>query len=161
MLTLREATADDVSIVLQLIRELAIYEREPDAVVATEADLLRDGFGERPAFQVLLAEWSSAPVGFAFYFFNYSTWVGRRGLYLEDLFVRPEARGRGIGKALLVRLAQIAAQAGCARMSWAVLDWNTPAREFYRSIGAQELPAWMTVRLDAGAIARLAQGRVT
>src|SRR5690349_7310215 len=108
MLHIRPATRDDVPLILQFIRDLAEYEREPQAAVATDADLLRDGFGPEPKFRVVIAEWDGSPAGFAFYFYNYSTWQGRPGIYLEDLFVRPLHRGRGIGKALLVHLAQIA-----------------------------------------------------
>lgn len=156
MISIRPATAADVPLVLALVRELAAYEREPDAVVATEADLLRDGFGEAPKFHVLLAERDGVPAGFAFYFFSYSTWRGRPTLYLEDLFVRPEHRKHGIGLALMRRLARIAVDLGCPRFVWEVLDWNEPALRFYASIGAEVLRAWLNVRLEGDALARLA-----
>jgi GNAT superfamily N-acetyltransferase len=160
MLSLRPAEARDVPDILQLIRELAAYEREPDAVTATEADLLRDGFGERPRFHVVMAEWDRRPVGFAFYFYNYSTWQGRRGLYLEDLFVKPERRGQGIGKALLVHLARIAVAEGCGRYQWQVLDWNQPAIDFYERMGARIHREWLTARVAGDALARLAAEEV-
>jgi GNAT superfamily N-acetyltransferase len=157
-LVLRDATRDDVPAILQLIRDLAEYEKEPQAAVATEADLLRDGFGERPLFRVVLAEWNGELAGFAFYFLNYSTWQGRPGLYLEDLFVRPAHRGRGIGKALLVHLAGIALRENCGRFVWQVLDWNEPALRFYESLGAKVMKEWLTMRVDGEALRRLAQG---
>lgn len=160
MLHIRPAETADVPVILRLIRGLAEYERAPGAVTATEADLLRDGFGARPLFHVLLAEWDGAPVGFAFYFFNYSTWQGRPGLYLEDLFVDPPFRGCGIGKALLVHLAQIAVSRGCGRYQWQVLDWNEPAIRFYESMGAQVLREWLTVRVEGDGLARLAAADV-
>jgi GNAT superfamily N-acetyltransferase len=154
--TIRPAVAADVPLILEFIRGLAIYEREPDAVTATEADLLRDGFGENPYYQCLIAESDGRPAGFAFYFFNYSTWEGRPGLYLEDLYVNPEFRGLGIGKALLARVAAIAVEKGCPRLQWEVLDWNTPAIEFYQALGAEFLDAWRNVRMTEEAITRLA-----
>jgi GNAT superfamily N-acetyltransferase len=167
MLHLRPATATDVPVILALIRELAIYEREPDAVIAAEADLLRDGFGERPAFHVLLAEWraggpeAEAPaevVGFAFYFYAYSTWVGRESLHLEDLFVLPSHRGRGIGLGLMRALARTAVERGCRRFQWQVLDWNAPAIRFYESLGARVLGEWQSVRIEGEALEALASG---
>lgn len=148
--------AADVPLILELIRGLAIYEREPDAVTATEEDLLRDGFGAEPFFHCLIAEHDGRAAGFAFYFFNYSTWLGRPGLYLEDLFVQPEFRGLGIGKALLAQVAAIAVEKGCPRLQWEVLDWNTPAVEFYRALGASFLDEWRNVRMTGDAIAALA-----
>ncbi len=156
MLHLRPATRADVPLILSLIRELATYERDPDAVVATEDQLARDGFGERPLFQVTLAEWNGAPVGFAFWFFAYSTWRGQPTLFLEDLFVRPEARGHGIGKAMMRFLARTALDAGCGRFVWQVLDWNTPSIEFYESLGAKVVREWLTCRLDGEALRALA-----
>lgn len=157
-LNIRHATSHDTGEILQFIRALAAYEREPDAVQATEADLLRHGFGENPYFACLLAEEDGAPAGFALYFFDYSTWLGRPGLYLEDVFVHPRYRGRGIGKALLKRLAAIAVEKGCARMKWEVLDWNTPAIEFYSALGAKLKQEWLNVQLDGDALRRLAGG---
>ena len=157
MLVIRPAEAADVPLILRLIRALAAYEREPDAVVATEADLLRDGFGPTPRFQVLIAEDAGEPAGFAFYFFAYSTWRGRAALYLEDLFVPIEHRKKGIGLALMRRLARIAVDAGCARFVWEVLDWNEPAIRFYESLGAEVLRSWLNVRMEGEALARLAE----
>ena len=165
MLHLRPASADDVPAILGLIRELATYEREPEAVVATEADLRRDGFearsdGEGPAFRVLLAEWTEGEatetIGFAFWFFTYSTWEGRRCLDLEDLFVKPVHRGRGAGLALMRALAREAEASGCTRFNWQVLDWNEPAIAFYERLGARLQPAWRSVRLEGDALRALA-----
>jgi GNAT superfamily N-acetyltransferase len=169
-LTVRPATPDDIPQILAFIRELADYEREPAAAVATHADLLRDGFTEPKRFHCLIAEVESLPTdnlqpatcnflpaGFALYFFNYSTWRGHAGLYLEDLFVRPAFRGKGIGKALLSRVAAIAVAEGCPRFEWAVLNWNTPAIDFYNAIGAVPMSEWTTMRLAGDALARLGQ----
>lgn len=155
-LTIRPATAADVPQILGFIHALAVYERAPDAVSATEADLLRDGFGPHPYYSCLIAELDGRPVGFAFYFFDYSTWLGRPGIYLEDLFVYPDSRGLGIGKALLQRVAAIAIEKGCARLKWQVLDWNTPAIEFYTAMGAEFMDEWRTVRLSGDPLLRLA-----
>jgi len=154
--TIRPAAPADVPLILEFIRALAAFEREPDAVTATEADLLRDGFGAQPYYHCLIAEQDGQPAGFAFYFFNYSTWTGRPGLYLEDLFVNPEFRGLGIGKALLARVAAIAVEKNCPRLQWEVLDWNTPAIEFYKSLGAGFLDEWRNVRMTGEALANLA-----
>jgi GNAT superfamily N-acetyltransferase len=154
--SIRKAAAEDVPLILEFIRQLAVYEREPDAVTATEADLLRDGFGENPYYFCLIAESDGLPAGFAFYFFNYSTWTGRPGLYLEDLFVNPEFRGLGIGKALLARVAAIAVEKDCPRLQWEVLDWNTPAVDFYAVLGANFLDEWRNVRMTGEALERLA-----
>jgi GNAT superfamily N-acetyltransferase len=155
-ITIRPATAADVPQILNFIRALATYEREPDAVTATEADLLRDGFGANPFYFCLIAEVGDQPAGFAFYFFNYSTWMGRPGLYLEDLFVHPEFRGLGIGKALLERVAANAVAKNCPRLQWEVLDWNTPAIDFYKAMGAEFMDAWRNVRVTGEALNRLA-----
>ncbi|MDP9039027.1 MAG: GNAT family N-acetyltransferase [Acidobacteriota bacterium] len=160
-LTIRPAAPADVPQILAFIRELALYEREPEAALATEADLLRDGFPTHPAqparFLCLLAEWDGHPAGFALFFFTYSTWRGHAGIYLEDLFVRPALRGKGIGKALLASVARIAVAEGCPRLEWAVLDWNTPAIDFYRSVGATPMSEWTTMRLTGEALPALAQ----
>lgn len=156
MLHLRPATRTDVPLILAFIRELATYERDPAAVVATEEALLRDGFGERPLFQVTIAEWSGEPVGFAFWFLAYSTWRGQPTLYLEDLFIRPGARGRGIGKEMMRYLARTALDIGCGRFVWQVLDWNTPSIEFYESLGAKVVREWLTCRVDGDALRALA-----
>jgi GNAT superfamily N-acetyltransferase len=154
--TIRPATPDDVETILDFIRKLAIYEREPDAVTATTEDLRLHGFGENPYFHCLICEQDDLPVGFALYFFDYSTWLGRPGLYLEDVFVDPPFRGMGFGKALLEELAKIAIKKGCARMKWEVLDWNTPAIDFYQSMGAELQKEWLNVRLSGKALRRLA-----
>ena len=155
--SIRRAEIDDISTSLSLIRELAEYERAPDDVVATEAGLREVLFGAAPAAQVLIAYENDLAVGFAVFFHNFSTWLGRAGLYLEDLFVRPEHRGKGYGRALLTRLAQIACERGCGRMEWAVLDWNDPAIQFYRKLGAKPMDEWTVFRLDREGIRRLAE----
>ena len=147
MLEIRPATSADIPTILGFIRELAIYEREPDAVLATEADLLRDGWGPTPRFTALIAEYEGAPAGFALYFTSYSTWRGHHGIRLEDLYVTPALRGKGIGKALLRKLAQIAVEQGCPRLEWDVLEWNAPAIAVYESIGAKILTEWRIMRL--------------
>jgi GNAT superfamily N-acetyltransferase len=156
-LRIRPATPDDIPQILAFIRELADYEREPASAVATHADLLRDGFTEPKRFHCQIAEYEGAPAGFALYFYNYSTWRGHAGIYLEDLFVRPTFRGKGIGKALLSRVAAIAGAEGCPRFEWAVLNWNTPAIDFYDAIGAVPMSEWTTMRLAGDALARLGQ----
>ena len=153
---IRPARVDDVPIILELIRDLATYERAPNEVTATEKRLVDVLFGERPAAEVLLAFEGETPVGFAVYFYNFSTWLGRPGLYLEDLFVKPEKRGKGYGRALLVELARIARDRGCGRMEWAVLDWNEPAIKFYRALGAKPMDEWTVFRLTRDEIASLA-----
>ena len=155
--TIRRATAEDVGLILTLVRELALYEKEPDAVVAREEDYLRDGFGPQPKFHVLIAEADGVAVGFAFYFFGYSTWQGHSVLKLEDLFVRPDARKHGTGRALMQRLAEIALEEGCTRFEWQVLDWNTPAKDFYDRLGARVLPEWEQVRITDPALSSLAK----
>src|ERR1700693_4651966 len=134
MLSIRPAIPEDIPLILGFIRELAVYERPPEQAVARSEDLLRDGRGEAPKFRVLIADWERQPAGFALFFYNYSTWQGRPGLYLEDLFVRPAYRGKGIGKALLVHLAKIAVTENCGRFQWAVLDWNQPSIDFYEAL---------------------------
>lgn len=154
--TLRAATRDDVPLILTFIRELADYEREPDAVQADEATLAANLFGERPGAEVVIAEADGRPAGFALFFHNFSTWLGRRGLYLEDLFVRPEFRGRGVGLMLMAYLARLAVERGCGRFEWSVLDWNTPAIDFYRSLGAVPMDAWTVQRMTGDALQALA-----
>ena len=153
---IRPATAADVPIILELIRALAAYERAPNDVTATEDGLSKVLFGEKPAAEVLLAFKNETAVGFAVFFHNFSTWLGRPGLYLEDLFVRPEDRGKGYGRALLIHLAKIARDRGCGRMEWAVLDWNEPAIQFYRKLGAKSMDEWTVFRLKRDGIAKLA-----
>jgi len=155
-LHIRPATPADIPDILAFIRELAEYEREPASAIATPADLLRDGFGPTPRFHCLIALWDGQPVGFALYFYNYSTWRGHAGIYLEDLFVRPPFRGKGIGKALFSAVAAIAVEEGCPRFEWAVLDWNTPAIDFYNSLGAPPLSEWTIMRLSGDPLHALA-----
>jgi GNAT superfamily N-acetyltransferase len=155
-LHIRPATPDDVSTILHFIRELAAYEREPHAVVATEADLLRDGWEEPARFTALIAEYDGVAAGFALYFTTYSTWRGHHGIRLEDIYVTPALRGHGIGKALLARLARIAVDEGCPRLEWDVLDWNEPAIAMYRRIGAKMLTEWRIMRLSDDALQALA-----
>src|SRR6266576_1037952 len=151
------ARVEDVPIILDLIRDLATYERAPNEVTATEEQLVDVLFGEKPVAEVLLAFEGKSPVGFAVFFHNFSTWLGRPGLYLEDLFVKPDKRGKGYGRALLVDLAKVARDRGCGRMEWAVLDWNEPAIKFYRSLGAKPMEEWTVFRLTHDGIAKLAQ----
>jgi GNAT superfamily N-acetyltransferase len=159
-LNLRSATPADVPQILTFIRDLATYEREPDAVLATEADLLRDGFGPNKRFDCIIAELTSTDTttaaGFALYFYNYSTWRGHAGIYLEDLYVSPEHRGKGIGKALLTRVAAIAVAEGCPRYEWAVLDWNTPSIDFYHQLGAVMKSDWKGMQVSGDALTALA-----
>ncbi|WP_415855667.1 GNAT family N-acetyltransferase [Sinomonas sp. G460-2] len=150
---LRPATPDDVPSILELIHELAIYEREPDAVKTTAPVLAEQLFGDSPAIFAHVVEDGDGVMGFALWFLNYSTWEGTHGIYLEDLYVRPEARGRGYGKALLAELARIAVERGYARVEWSVLKWNEPSIGFYRSIGAAPLEEWDTFRLTGSALA--------
>jgi GNAT superfamily N-acetyltransferase len=158
-LTIRPASANDVPTIFELIRALATYERAPNEVTATEEGLTEVLFGEKPASEVLLAFEGERAVGFAVFFHNFSTWLGRPGLYLEDLFVRPEDRGKGYGRALLVHLAKIARDRRCGRMEWAVLDWNEPAIEFYRELGAKPMNEWTVFRLTRDEISKLADSR--
>ena len=154
--TVRVATAADAPLILEFIRELAEYERLLPEVEAREADIRRDLFGENPRCFCEIAEHEGVPVGFALWFYNYSTFRGRAGIYLEDLFVRPEARGVGAGKALLRRLAQRCVEADLGRLEWAVLNWNEPSIAFYDSLGAGAMTEWTVRRLDGEALGRLA-----
>jgi len=171
MINIRPATPADVPTMLRFIHELAIYEREPDAVIATEADLLRDGFSLAPdgtaidapiRFRTLIVDYSespaeaSIPAGFALFFTSYSTWLGHHGIRLEDLYVTPSLRGKGIGRALLTCLAQIAVAEGCPRLEWDVLEWNAPAIAVYEKIGARILTEWRIMRLSGDALHALA-----
>jgi len=159
MLTIRPATAKDAALIVEFIRELAEYERAPEQAIVSKEDILRDGFpapGATPRFWCLIAEWEGKPAGFALYFFNYSTWLGRWGLYLEDLFVRPDVRGKGVGKALLRELAHIAVKKQCYGMKWVVLDWNQTAIDFYQGIGAEIMKEWQTVRIMGDPMKQLA-----
>ena len=155
-MNIRPATPADVPTILRFIHELAAYERDPAAVVATEADLLRDGWGPAPRFTALIADLNEEAAGFALYFTSYSTWRGHHGIRLEDLYVTPSLRGKGIGKALLARLAAIAVEQGCPRLEWDVLDWNAPAIAVYEAIGAQIHTEWRIMRLAGDALQTLA-----
>ena len=161
MTVIRPAAVADVAVILRFVRDLAAFEREPDAVLATEATLAAALFGPDPAAEAVIAEVDGGAVGFAVYFHNFSTWTGRRGLYLEDLYVTPAARGRGVGKALLRHLAALAVARDCARFEWSVLDWNADAIAFYRSVGAVGMEDWTVQRLSGDALAALAAGPVS
>ncbi len=156
LLSIRPATVDDVPLIRALIAELAEYDRLAEAAVATDADLRAQLFGVAPAAEVLIGEVDGEPAGFALFFHNFSTFLGKRGLYLEDLFVRPAARGVGLGKHLMAALARIAVQRDCGRFEWSVLDWNTPAIGFYRRIGAVGMDEWTVQRLEGEALHALA-----
>jgi GNAT superfamily N-acetyltransferase len=156
-LTIAKATKTDVPLILSFIRGLAEYERLSNEVVATEESLNDTLFGDHPGAEVLIASLDGAPVGFALFFHNYSTFLGQRGLYLEDLFVRPEARGKGIGRALLAHLAKIAVERKCGRLEWAVLDWNEPAIRFYKGLGAKPMDEWRTFRVTGTELSSLAE----
>ena len=156
MLNIRPATREDAPTIADLVRELAVYEKLAHEAQARPADFVRELESANPVIHVLIAEWNGEPVGFALYFFNFSTFVGRPGLYLEDLFVRPAQRSHGIGRALLRALARIAEQRGCGRMEWAVLDWNEPALRFYKTLEARQMKEWIIHRLTPVEIARLA-----
>lgn len=154
MISIRPANASDVPLLVTLIHEFAAFERLP--VTVTEASLLRDGFGQRPRFRVLIAEWDGQPAGYAFFFDYYSTFEGRAGLFLEDVYVRERYRSRKIGSALMASVAAVARAENCFGVRWQVLDWNTPAIDFYRKIGAEFLDEWKTVSLQGDAFERLA-----
>jgi GNAT superfamily N-acetyltransferase len=154
---IRPAVRADVPVILALIRGLADFENEPDAVAASEDLLAHHLFGPLPGAEVVIAELDDAPVAFALFFHNFSTWEGRRGLYLEDLFVVEEARRRGVGRALMAHLARLAVERDCARFEWSVLDWNTPAIGFYRGIGAVGMDEWTVQRLAGDALTALAR----
>lgn len=155
--TVRPAVEADADLLLSFVKELAAFEREPDAVKATAEDLRRDGFGPAAVWKALIAEQTGEPAGFALYFPTYSTWEGRPGLFVEDLYVRPQARRLGVGRALLAAVAAEAQARGCARVDLNVLDWN-PARDFYAAIGFRQLSVWLPYRLDGVALAALAAG---
>jgi GNAT superfamily N-acetyltransferase len=157
MLEIRPAERSDAALILGFVRKLAEYERLLHEVEVSEADILRDLFGELPRVFCDIARWDGAPAGFALWFHNYSTFHGRHGLYLEDLFVEPAYRGRGIGKALLIRLAQRCRAEGLSRLEWAVLDWNAPSIEFYKSLGARPRDDWTVFRLTGDALKKLAE----
>ena len=155
-LRIEPATPDDVALILDFIRELADYERLLDQVVASEEPLREQLFGARPGAEVVIARWDGEPAGFALFFHNFSTFLGRRGLYLEDLFVRPAFRGRGVGRALLEFLARLSVERGCGRLEWSVLDWNGAAIDFYRGLGALAMSDWTVYRLTGEPLRALA-----
>jgi len=155
-LVLRFATPGDVVTILRFVRELAEFERAADKVVATEALLHEAMFGERPVAEAVMAERDGEPLGMALFFHNFSTWTGWRGLYLEDLYVTPAARGSGVGKALLSHLAAIAVDRGCSRFEWAVLNWNQKAIDFYKAMGAEPMDEWIVNRVSGDALTKLA-----
>jgi GNAT superfamily N-acetyltransferase len=155
-LTITIATERDVPHILAFIKALAEYERLADSVVATEEGLRATLFGPRPYAECVIARWNGEPAGFALFFHNYSTFLARPGVYLEDLFVNPEFRGKGIGRSLLQYLAKVAVERNCGRLEWSVLDWNEPAIGFYKSLGAEPLEEWTIFRVKGDALARLA-----
>ena len=153
---IRAAAVDDLPLILRFIKDLAEYERMRDDVITTEEILKHSIFGEGSNTSVLLAFYNDEPVGFAIYFYNFSSFLGKKGIYLEDLFVQPDVRGKGFGKALLIRLAEIARDEDCGRLEWAVLDWNEPAIDFYKKLGAVQMDEWTVFRLNREAIEILA-----
>jgi GNAT superfamily N-acetyltransferase len=156
MIRIDSASERDVPLILRFIRDLAEYEKLSHLVIATEENIREHVFGPNRVAEVLLASWDSQPVGFALFFRNFSTFLGQTGIYLEDLFVEPAHRGKGIGKALLIRLAKIAVERGYGRLEWSVLNWNTPSIEFYRSLGAVPMDEWTIYQLAGDALSRLA-----
>jgi GNAT superfamily N-acetyltransferase len=154
-IAIRRAAADDASLLVDFIRELAQYERLADEVMASEELLREHLFGPRPVAEALIAEIDGRPVGYAIYFTNYSSFTGRPGIYLEDIYVRPASRGRGIGKRLLAEVARLAVDRGCARLEWAVLDWNEPSIEFYKSLGARAMSDWTNFRITGDELTKL------
>ena len=157
-LEIRPATSEDATLILRFITDLAIYENAEDEVIATESDIKNSLFADDSTASALICSFNNEAVGFAVYFFNYSTWLGKNGLYLEDLYVTPEHRGTGAGKALLRHLAKIAISKNCGRLEWSVLDWNEPAIQFYLSIGASPQDEWVGYRLTGKALEELANG---
>lgn len=155
-ITIRSAIVDDLDLIIGFIRALAEYERLADAVVLDRVTLGCHLFGDKPVAEVLIGEVDGAAQGFALFFHNFSTFEGKPGIYLEDLFVEPEARGAGLGKALLARLAQLAMERGCARLEWSVLDWNEPSIAFYKALGAKAMDEWTVFRVDGEALTALA-----
>ncbi len=157
MLNLRKATAKDIPLILSFIRELAEYERAPNAVACNEEDLRRDGFGPSPKFRVIIAEWNGEPAGMAFFFYNYSTWQGRPGIFIEDLFVRTQFRGKGVGKALMAKLAKTAIAEQCHGIRWEVLEWNKPAIDVYQHLGSKFREGWRMMQISGEELRELAK----
>ena len=158
MLDIRPATADDAPTLMRFVRELAIYEKAEHEVLSTVDDLRRDLFGPESRVEALICEWDAEPIGHAIFFMNYSTWLGKYGIFLEELYITPDRRGNGAGKALLKRVAEIAVERGCGRFEWNVLDWNEPAIKFYESLGAEPLSEWVGYRLTGPALDALGSG---
>jgi len=156
VIEIRQATIEDSALILRFVTELAIYEKAENEVIATQSDIENSIFGNDSSAKAVICSINNQPVGFAVYFFNYSTWLGKHGLYLEDLYVSPEYRGAGAGKALLKHLAGIALSKNCGRFEWSVLDWNEPAIQFYRSIGAISQDEWVGYRLTGKALEEFA-----
>lgn len=152
---IRKSVPEDIPLILQLIKEIAEYEKLSHEVIATKEILMESLFSEKKSAEVVIGEWDGKPVGYALFFHNFSTFLGKKGLYLEDLFVRPEYRGKGFGKKLLLHLVKLAKERNCGRMEWSVLNWNTPAIEFYKSLGAIPMEGWTVYRLDQSAIDNL------
>jgi GNAT superfamily N-acetyltransferase len=159
-LKIREANAEDVPLILAFIRELAAHEREPGAVCATEDDLRKDGFSANPKFRVIIAESDGRPAGMAFFFHHYSTWQGKQGIFLEDFFVRPQFRGKGVGKALMVHLARMAIAENCYGMRWEVLDWNSTAIDVYLKLGARFREHWRDMQITGEDLKRLSEHKI-
>ena len=157
MLKLRKSTAKDIPLILSFIRELAEYEHSPNAVSCTEKDLRRDGFGPNPKFRAIIAEWDGEPAGMAFFFYNYSTWQGRSGIFIEDLFVRPQFRNKGIGRALMAHLAQTAIAEECHGIRWEVLDWNKLAIDVYQHLGSKFREGWRIMQITGDELRKLAE----
>jgi GNAT superfamily N-acetyltransferase len=157
MLKLQKATAKDIPLILSFIRELAEYERAPNAVYCTEKDLRRDGFGPKPKFRVIIARWSREPAGMAFFFYNYSTWQGRPGIFIEDLFVRPQFRGKGIGRSLMTHIAKTAIAESCYGVRWEVLDWNQSAIDVYQHLGSKFRDGWRIMQITGRELIELAE----
>jgi len=156
VISIKEAIIEDSALILGFVRELACYEKAEHEVIATESDIKNSLFGRDSITNAVICSVNDEPAGFAVYFYNYSTWIGKNGLYLEDLYVSPDYRNRGAGKALLKHLAKIAVSKSCGRFEWNVLDWNEPAIKFYRSIGAKPQPEWVGYRLAGKALEKLA-----
>jgi len=154
-MSIRAAERRDIAVLIAMVLELAEYENAPELAIATEDDFARDLFAENPRVHALVVEVDGDVVAYAFYFLNYSTWLGRHGIFLEDLYVRPTYRGRGLGKALLVRLAQECVEMGYGRLDWSVLDWNTPSRDFYAALGAEGLTEWVPYRVQGDALVNM------
>lgn len=156
IIVIRKGTDKDVSIILELIKALADYEKAPHEVIADEKLLTQNLFGDKPYAETLIADYDGEPAGFALFFHNFSTWVGKPGIYLEDLFVKPHLRGKGIGKKLLIQIAKIAVERDCGRFEWAVLDWNEPSIQFYKNLGAKPMDEWTIFRMTEQQIKVLA-----